>query len=159
MIAVKKLAMMIVMENDLQVAVEFYQKLGLELVFHVPHRWAEFKINEVQIGLCPTEEKIQLNRTGIVFEVPDLKAFYEERKEQITFLDKPTEAGHGIMASIQDPSGNILDLYQPTPEKIKELAEKLRKEDECCGPKGCTPEQMADAEGCCSDEQNPEQCC
>jgi predicted enzyme related to lactoylglutathione lyase len=159
MIAVKKLAMMIVMENDLQVAVEFYQKLGLELVFHVPHRWAEFKINDLQIGLCPTDEKVQLNRTGIVFEVEDLNTFYQERKDTITFLDKPSEAAHGIMASIQDPSGNILDLYQPTPEKIKELAEKLKKEDECCGPKGCSPEQMQDEQGCCSDEQNPEQCC
>lgn len=159
MIAVKKLAMMIVMENDLQVAVEFYQKLGLELVFHVPHRWAEFKINDLQIGLCPTDEKVQLNRTGIVFEVEDLNTFYQERKDTITFLDKPSEAAHGIMASIQDPSGNILDLYQPTPEKIKELSEKLKKEDECCGPKGCSPEQMPDEQGCCSDEQNSEQCC
>lgn len=157
--AVKKLAMMIVMENDLPAAVEFYQKLGLELAFHVPHRWAEFKINNLQIGLCPTEEKVQLNRTGIVFEVEDLKAFYETRKEEITFLDKPTEAGHGIMASIQDPSGNILDLYQPTPEKGKELAEKLRKEDECCGPKGCTPAQMEEAGSCCKIEDNSEQCC
>lgn len=155
---VKKLAMMIVMENDLQAAVEFYQKLGLELAFNVPHRWAEFKIDGMQIGLCPTEEKIQLNRTGIVFEVADLKAFYEEHKDKITFLDAPTEAGHGVMASIQDPSGNILDLYQPTPEKIQALAEKLRKEDECCGPKGCSPEQM-EQDGCCSDEQDSGACC
>ncbi len=146
--AVKKLAMMIVMENDLQAAVEFYQKLGLELVFHVPHRWAEFKINGLQIGLCPTEEKIALNRTGIVFEVADLKSFYEEHKTSITFLDAPTDAQHGIMASIQDPSGNIIDLYQPTPEKVKELAEKLRAEDECCrGAQGC------------NEVKNPEACC
>ncbi|CAN5214169.1 hypothetical protein BH09DEP1_BH09DEP1_6850 [soil metagenome] len=157
--AVKKLAMMIVMENDLQVAVEFYQKLGLELAFHVPGRWAEFKINGLQIGLCPTDEKIELNRTGIVFEVEDLKAFYEAHKESLTFLDKPAEAGHGIMASIQDPSGNILDLYQPTPEKIKELAEKLRKEDECCGPKSCGSEQMPEADSCCKVEENSSGCC
>lgn len=158
MIAVKKLAMMIVMENDLQAAVEFYQKLGLQLVFHVPHRWAEFKINDIQIGLCPTDEKVQLNRTGIVFEVEDLNAFYEVHKETVTFLDKPASAAHGVMASIQDPSGNILDLYQPTPEKIKELAEKLKKEDECCGPKGCSSEQMEQA-GCCADEQDSGACC
>lgn len=159
MIAVKKLAMMIIMENDLQAAVEFYQKLGLQLVFHVPHRWAEFKINDLQIGLCPTDEKVQLNRTGIVFEVEDLNAFYQENKDTITFLDKPSEATHGIMASIQDTSGNILDLYQPTPEKIQELAEKLKKEDECCGSKAHAPERMADARGCCSNKQNLEQCC
>lgn len=156
---VKKLAMMIVMENDLQAAVEFYKKLGLELAFHVPHRWAEFKINDLQIGLCPAEEKIELNRTGIVFEVADMNAFYQEHKDTITFLDKPTEATHGIMASIQDPSGNILDLYQPTPEKIKNLAEKMRQEDECCGPKGCNSQVMAEGDGCCSDEQDCGPCC
>ena len=72
---VKKVAMIIVMENDLQAAVDFYKKLGLKLIFHVPGRWAEFKISHLQIGLCPTDEKVQYNRTGIVFEVEDSAAF------------------------------------------------------------------------------------
>jgi predicted enzyme related to lactoylglutathione lyase len=137
--AVKKIAMVIVMQNDLQAAVDFYKRLGLTLAFHVKDRWAEFKINDLQIGLCPTEDKINLNRTGIVFEIANLDAFYEAQKDSLNFLDKPTQAAHGIMASIQDPSGNILDLYQPTPEKVKELAEKLgtdtcckQEEDSCC---------------------------
>ena len=54
-------------------------------------------------------------------------------------MDKPVDAAHGVMTSIQDPSGNILDLYQPTPEKIKELAEKMKKEDACCGGGSCEP--------------------
>jgi predicted enzyme related to lactoylglutathione lyase len=144
--AVKKVAMVIVMQNDLQAAVDFYKKLGLTLVFHVNDRWAEFKINDLQIGLCPTDEKVNLNRTGIVFEIADLGAFYEAQKEALSFLDKPTEAAHGIMASIQDPSGNILDLYQPTPEKI---AEKLDA-DTCCKPQ---------ADSCCQSETNQGGCC
>lgn len=146
---VKKVAMVIVMQNDLQAAVEFYKKLGLTLVFHVNDRWAEFKINDLQIGLCPTDEKVALNRTGIVFEIADLAAFYEAQKEALSFLDKPTEAAHGIMASIQDPSGNILDLYQPTPEKIKELQEKMGM-DSCCAPQ---------ADSCCQPEANQGGCC
>ena len=72
--------MIIVMENDLDAAVEFYKSLGLQMVFHVKDRWAEFKINDLQIGLCPTDEKVEYNRTGIVFEVEDLAAFYETKK-------------------------------------------------------------------------------
>lgn len=147
--AVKKVAMVIVMQNDLQAAVEFYKKLGLTMVFHVKDRWAEFKIDDLQIGLCPSDEKVSLNRTGIVFEVADLAAFYEAQKEVLNFLDKPTEAAHGVMASIQDPSGNILDLYQPTPEKLKDLADKMGADD-CCRPQ---------ADSCCETEANQGGCC
>ena len=147
--AVKKVAMIIVMENDLGAAVEFYKKLGLNLAFHVKDRWAEFKVGSLQIGLCPTEEKVNLNRTGIVFEVADLDAFYQAQKETISFLDKPMQAAHGVMASIQDPSGNILDLYQPMPEKIKELAEKL-KNDQCCGDTtDCDSSKAQEKSSCC----------
>jgi predicted enzyme related to lactoylglutathione lyase len=147
--AVKKIAMVIVMQNDLQAAVDFYKTLGLTLVFHVKDRWAEFNINDLQIGLCPTEEKINLNRTGIVFETSDLNAFYDAHKESLNFLDKPTQAAHGLMASIQDPSGNILDLYEPTPEKIKELAEKLGA-DACCNQ---------EEDSCCRIDSNQGGCC
>jgi len=157
--AVKKVAMIIVMENDLQAAVDFYKKLGLKLVFHVPGRWAEFKINDLQIGLCPTDEKMQYNRTGIVFEVADLAAFYEAQKDALSFMDKPVDAAHGIMASIQDPSGNIIDLYQPTPEKIKEFAEKMKMEDACCGGGSCEPSMGKEADSCCESESSQGGCC
>lgn len=147
---VKKIAMVIVMENDLQAAVDFYKKLGLKLVFHVKDQWAEFKIGNLQIGLCPTTESVNLNRTGLVFEVEDINAFYEANKEGLNFLDKPVEAAHGIMASIQDPSGNILDLYQPTPEKVQ---------DGCCGGNSCETDAMPEADLCCESEANQGGCC
>lgn len=150
--AVKKVAMVIIMENDLVAAVEFYKKLGLTLVFHVKDRWAEFKINDLQIGLCPTDEKIQFNRTGIVFEIPDLAAFYDVQKESLTFLDKPSEAAHGVMASIQDPSGNIIDLYQPTPEKLK----NLQGCGDACACDAAIPEKD---DSCCNSPQNQSGCC
>jgi hypothetical protein len=42
------------------------------------------------------------------------------------------------MVSFQNPGGNILDLYKSTPEKIKEFAQNLKKEenDGCCKGKG-----------------------
>ncbi len=156
--AVKKMAMIIVMQNDLQAAVDFYKKLGLTLVFHVKDRWAEFKIDSLQIGLCPTEEKIQYNRTGIVFEVADLVAFYQANKESMSFLDKPVEAAHGIMASIQDPSGNIIDLYQPDPEKIKKLAEVMNNAQSCGDACACDANSQEKSDSCCKDE-SASQCC
>jgi catechol 2,3-dioxygenase-like lactoylglutathione lyase family enzyme len=156
MSAVKKVAMIIVMQNDLEAAVDFYKKLGLTLVFHLKNRWAEFRLHDLQIGLCPTDEKIHYNRTGLVFEVADLNTFYETQKEHISFLDKPVQAAHGIMVSIQDPAGNILDLYQPTPEKVKNLAEKLKTEVGCCGRNENGGEK---ADVCCKSEKIQDACC
>jgi predicted enzyme related to lactoylglutathione lyase len=154
--AVKKVAMVIVMENNLEAAVEFYKKLGLKLIFHLKERWAEFKIGDLQIGLCPTSEKIEYNRTGIVFEIADLAAFYEAQKDALSFLDKPVEATHGVMVSLQDPSGNIIDLYQPTPEKVKDLAQKMGGQDACCG-NPANGEEKSDS--CCRSEAANQGCC
>ena len=131
---VKKIAMVILMQRNLAEAVEFYKKLGFKLKFHLKDKWAEFELGETKIGLCPTDEETGLIRTGIVLEVGDLKAIYENEKEWIKFFDKPHEAVHGIMISFQDPSGNVLDFYQPTPEKIEELIKKSGAEvdDKCC---------------------------
>lgn len=157
--AVKKIAMIIIMQNDLAAAVEFYKKLGFTLIFHVKDQWAELKLNNIQIGLCPTQEQVQYHRTGIVLEVENLDGFYTENKDTVNFLDKPTQAAHGIMTSIQDPSGNILDLYQPTPEKIAELKEKLQKgqlDDVCC--KGDAP-QVENDNSCCKTDEVSGGCC
>jgi hypothetical protein len=35
------------------------------------------------------------------------------------------------MTSLQDPSGNIIELYQATPEKVREFME-ANKESGCC---------------------------
>ena len=74
-------------------------------------------------------------------------------------MDKPTEAAHGIMASIQDPSGNILDLYQPTPEKIKELAEKLKMEMHVAVAMWAENAAIQEADSCCKSEANQRGCC
>lgn len=133
----KRLSMVILMQNDLDAAVSFYQELGCTLVFRLKDTWAELVLNGVQIGLCPRSAEDQVeHRTGLVFEVEDLKMFYQERKDEFTFLREPLEKVHGIMVSLKDPSGNIIDLYQHTPEKIKEYASKVQlKEDSCCASK------------------------
>lgn len=152
--AVKKVGMFILMERDLAASVEFYKSLGFKLKFHLKDKWAEFELENVKVGLCPTDEDLGLVRTGMVLEIDDLRAFYEARKSSIEFFGEPHEAVHGIMISFKDPSGNVLDLYQPTPEKVRELIKKTAQEegnDSCCKPN-------SDESGCCSQEEESEDC-
>jgi len=119
--------MLILMEHDLELAIEFYEKLGLSLVFHLPKQWAEFEVNGVKIGLCPTTTRVENKRTGFVFEVTDIKKVYETYKNELTFVSEPLEKLHGLMVSLVDPGGNIIDLYQPTPERVHELVDQAKE--------------------------------
>lgn len=124
-----KVGMLILMENDLEKAIEFYQKLGFPLVFHLKEKWAEMSIGDVKLGLAPTEQQLPDRHTGIILEIADVKKAYTELAEKgVTFIREPFEAVHGIMTSVKDPGGNIMDLYQPTPEKVNEVIEGLKKE-------------------------------
>lgn len=128
--------MIVMMEHDLAAAVEFYKKLGFKLKFHIKEKWAEFELGDIKLGLCPTEDKPLPRRTGVVFEVADVQKIYDENKEWINFLGNVHVAVHGVMVSVQDPGGNVVDFYQPTPEKVQELIKKTKQEDDgCCGSK------------------------
>ena len=142
--AITQLSMVILMQHDLDAAIAFYRTLGLTCKYFVKDTWAEFELGAIKIGLCKHGSQPQENRTGIVFEVNDLDAYYHEHKEAISFVTKPIEAAHGIMTSIQDPGGNILDIYQPTPEKLKQSL----GQDDCCKP---------EQESCCGQEKSA--CC
>ncbi len=132
-----KLNMVILMHNDLGHAVAFYKDLGLHLKFHISHKWAEFDMHGVKLGLAETTHELPERRTGIVFEVEDLKKFYEEKKNEVTFLSEPVEAIHGFIVSFKDPGNNIIDFYQPTPERVKEAVHKAaQEEDKCCAHDG-----------------------
>ncbi len=140
---IEKVHMVILIQPDLAAAIEFYKQLGVKLIFHIKGKWAEMKLGEVKIGLCPTEHRMDGHRTGIVLQVADLQAVYDKHKDKISFLTEPKEAVHGFMVSFKDPGGNVLDLYQPTPQKVVDLVTKTAKAG-CCGQ----------AEGCCKGEEN-----
>lgn len=141
---VSNVSMIILMQQDIAQAVTFYQHLGLRLVFHLRDKWAEFDLSGVKIGLCPTSAPVMDRRLGIVFQVADVRTFYEEHKQSGMFIAEPAEALHGIMVSFKDPGGNIMDFYQPTPERIKEFAQQTSR-DGCCkgseAPTGCCKKQ------------------
>lgn len=127
---ITKVGMIILLEPDVDAAVSFYKKLGLKQIFHIKESWAEFALGEVKIGLCPTSQEVRDRITGIVLEVDDVRAFYEQYKNEIPFKSAPIEKVHGIMASIQDPGGNIIDLYQPTPEKVQKMVKEVVEKDQ-----------------------------
>lgn len=129
---VKKVSMLLLLQPDLEKAVLFYQKLGLPLVFHLKDRWAEFMLGSIQIGLCPSSQQLPERHTGIVFQVDNVTEMFNALQNEVTFMAAPQEAVHGIMASIKDPGNNIIDIYQPTPEKVQELVEKTKTESGCC---------------------------
>lgn len=136
---IKGVNMLILMQPDLEAAVSFYSELGLEKRFHLQDKWAEFELAGISFGLCPISvEDLPDRRTGIVLEVTDLRAMYEKMKDANRFMGEPVEAPHGLMISMRDPGGNIIDLYQPTPEKVRELLKKQAEEQKdgcassCC---------------------------
>lgn len=142
-----KLSMVIIDQVDVDSAVSFYENLGLSLCFHLPGAWAEFQMNDIKLGLCSVGKAFIGVRTGIVFEVEDLRSVYGNMKELgVSFLGEPVERVHGIMANFKDPSGNILDLYQPTPEKVRALVEK-EKADSGCKDGGSCVDHKASSQG------------
>lgn len=158
---IKKAHMFIMLAEEklFENTVEFYKNLGLQTKFHIKEKWAEFDAGNLLIGICPTSQELPDRRTGIVLEVEDLKKTYDESKDSLTFLNEPVEAIHGIMASVKDPAGNVFDFYQPTPEKVKDLAKKI-KEKECCGTcdETCTQESYCEQSDTCTDCCNPKKC-
>lgn len=126
-----RVGMVIIMQHDLKSAVDFYKDtLHLPLVFHLENKWAEFDLGCVKFGLCPISEVQDNIRTGIVLEVQeDLLELYNSLKDSVTFLNEPVVAPHGIMVGFKDNGGNILDLYQATPEKLKDLVKDTVKKD------------------------------
>ncbi len=143
---VSQVYMVVLMQSDMAKAIEFYKKLGLELLFQLEGKWAEFALGQVKIGLSPAPEVQKGTYTGVILHTPDLNTLAEELKaDGIEFIAGPEVATHGIMASFLDPSGNRLDLYQPTHEKVREVLEKEGK--------------ISGADGGCSDKAKEGGCC
>lgn len=129
-----KVGMIIFMEPNVDAAVEFYKKFNFPVTFHLAGKWAELQIGDVKLGLCPTDMELYERHTGVILEVEDVEKACQELKEAgVELVREPFSAVHGIMASFKDPGLNIVDLYQPTPEKVHELAAKIKQDSENCG--------------------------
>jgi predicted enzyme related to lactoylglutathione lyase len=136
-----KVGMLILLQPNIEQAVEFYNSIGLTQKFHIKEKWAEFAIGDIKLCLCPTSQEFGEHHTGIVIEVEDLMDTYERfRHAGVPFMNEPVEAVHGVMVSFKDPAGNIIDLYQPTPDRVQELIKKTAENsdnaDLCCKNNG-----------------------
>ena len=129
MIQTPRVAMLILMQNSLEDAIAFYTKLGFNLNFQIKDQWAEFEAHGVKLGLAITDMELPERRTGIILEVDDLYDWCKQQDEQGISCSESVERLHGIMSSIKDPGNNVLELYQPTPEKVKEAADKIKEEE------------------------------
>jgi predicted enzyme related to lactoylglutathione lyase len=149
--SIRSLYMVVLMQENLEAALAFYQTLGLRKIFYIPEKWAELEIQGVRIGLCPTAKVEKGNHTGIVFEVHDMQTVHDQLLAQgAEFATAPVTATHGIMASCFDPSGNKIDLYQPTHHKVKEVLDEAQKG-------GCCTQEKEEAQGGCSASKSS--CC
>lgn len=146
MSGIQRLNMIIVLVKDVDQAVTFYQKLGLILTSHLKGQWAEYALGDITVSLCPTDIPDYKRCTGIVLEVDDIRDYYARLKGQgVEFLGEPIERVHGIVASLKDPSGNIIDLYQPAQHKVQDLAlDCAQGNAKCCKKPDPVPER-----GCC----------
>ena len=139
----RRLAMVILMETDIEKAVMFYEAIGAHKKCLFPKSWAELMLDGLTIALCHTDSDQGQRRTGLVFAVDDLMKFYAKHKDTVQFLEEPVVKIHGIMVSMQDPGGNIIELYQATPEKVREFMETSK------GSGCCKEEEGVGSDNCC----------
>ena len=55
-----------------------------------------------------------VNRTALIFKVESVEAKYQELKDKVAFITKPTEQkGWGIkVAHFRDPDGSLIEIYE-----------------------------------------------
>lgn len=97
--------------QNLDKATHFYSHvLGLSLKFRDGNRWAQFAAGGADFAIASPEEAAA--DSVIVFEVEDLEAAairVGEAGGKITALRDM--GGHGKVLAVQDPDGNVLQLF------------------------------------------------
>ena len=151
--------MVVLMVTDIEKAAAFYESLGAQKRCLFPKSWAELTLDGITIALCHTEQDQGQRRTGLVFAVDDLMGFYAQHKGTLTFLEEPVVKLHGIMTSLQDPSGNIVELYQATPEKVREFMEANPDFAKATSDKPADMTSGGAESGCCKGDVADDKCC
>jgi catechol 2,3-dioxygenase-like lactoylglutathione lyase family enzyme len=119
-----RFSMIVLLQNDLEAAISFYASLGAEVIFRVEGQWAELNFDGVRIGLAVANEELPERRCGIILEIPDLRAWCEAQESHGVKTVPVIERVHGLMSAVSDTGNNIIEFYQPTPERVKEALGK-----------------------------------
>lgn len=107
--------------NNLERAIEFYRDvLGLPLRVQGSFG-AEFLTGEVRVAVHPAvhpESKALVGRhTGLTFHVDGLLHFCGDlHAKGVTFIAEPSQEAYGIMAMVADPDGNVVALWEGSPQ-------------------------------------------
>jgi len=103
-----------VCSRDVTRAVRFYSEaLGIALKFQDGDRWAQFDLGGASFAIAsPPEFPEGESGSVLVFEVDDLgRAVAAVISAGGSAVDQRDMGSHGTVATVRDPSGNLLQLY------------------------------------------------
>ena len=106
-----------VLVRDLDRALPFYRdRLGLTLAVETED-WVLFAegIALSPAGEVAADDDLRMNGMVLALEVDDVRgAFAEMTGAGVPFLIAPTDTDGGLIASLRDPDGNVIEIAQRT---------------------------------------------
>ena len=101
--------------KDVPKAIEFYKKLGLELIVHTHDRYARFECNvgDVTFSIHHSEDVPKGEGVLIYFEVKDVAETVSELAKKDIEIDRMPEDKSWLWkeARLKDPDGNQIIIY------------------------------------------------
>lgn len=107
----------------------FYRDvMGFEVSWGNEHsNYADFKFNGATLGIFERKQMVEAigqdystdarkdDRTVLIFKVDSVEETYQKLKNSVSFISKPTEQEDwGIkVAHFRDPSGSLIEIYEP----------------------------------------------
>ena len=107
---------------DVDRSIEFYKKLGFELIVHTHSDYARFLIpdDDTTFSVSRVEELPKGNGVHVYFEVEDVVASVRELKNKGVEFDVEPEPKTWLWteAHLKDPDGNHLIIYNAGKNRI-----------------------------------------
>ena len=101
--------------QNVEQSIEFYTKLGLHIIVHVPDNYARFECpdGESTFSIHAVEEAPAHPGVMIYFEVPDVAKRVEELQQKGIEFDELTKEQSWLWteARLRDPDGNQLIIF------------------------------------------------
>jgi len=97
--------------GDMDAAVRFHvSELGLELAFQSPE-WTEFKTGQTTLALHKASADNPAGSCQLGFQVPDIDAFFAERRHAgVQIASPPTELHGQRIGKLRDQDGALLTV-------------------------------------------------
>lgn len=99
--------------TDLDEAVRFYRDtLGLDEAWREGDETVAFALPGTELQIMLDSSSADQGGPSGFFEVDDLDAFYEARRDTVTWVDAPSDLPPIRWASFTDPAGNLFRVFQ-----------------------------------------------